>query len=389
MTTIQAATKVDSGHVLPAEPSPKELPQLPSHILDDIVNLLPPPALASCARVSTLWYEHIQPKLYKRIVIREGKYCPEFRERGPTLERLCPNPTSHTTVIEVYPYLDSLSLSLPGGYFRSGASSSNFAKLETLRINSTGRTAGQVLVPLFPNCLNIHPRTLVARDAPLLYDVVPRELNRLSGVKRAFFTFLPDVALVGSNRKWETHGSAATGILFALPPDVEDLTIVFDAPKGGRWRPQPRPEDMPPKPGLEEPAYIETTWVGRFLFSDRGLLHALKSKVPKLRSLTFVNMESVDPVAVIEGPRADTVHSTTEEVRQVLDDALRHHSNKLCEWRFEEPAAWAGSQEEEEEKVKGEPRPSRIRNMSMREWLEVDSAWRDVYDYEEIKEWLA
>lgn len=416
-------TPLAEPEALLAWDSPEYSLRIPLDLLDDIFDLLPRDSLASCARVNTLWYERALPKLYKHIFLRGMDYrWPVFHRIDPParLARLCPHPASHVELIDLY--LHSRALCAPldlqaiaGQHCIYPASSDSglglagtptipptrqlvypappipdLPRLRTLRVHLDHGRASYIhpidtttICPLFKS---MQPQNLVVRNAPLLFEAPPQTLAAIEGVEHAVFVLRPDVALVGTNMKWEANGAGAIGIALALPEDVDHLTIIFHSGQESRWRPQPRPKDIRFPPLLEtEQMYIENTWLGRLLFHNDGLLRCLKYKVPNLDTLTFVNMESVDPVAVIDGTRGETIRSSREQVRKTLNEAFTLYTPEFEGWEFDETLKKSRSRAAS---TTGREHQSRIRSVGMREWLE-QTDWAGVFDAEEVlQDWF-
>ncbi|BEI86522.1 hypothetical protein CcaverHIS002_0608090 [Cutaneotrichosporon cavernicola] len=225
----------------PDEPTRLGLDTLPPEVLEVVFGYLPRADLATVLGVNARLLTTAYPILYKHLWL--GAHLPSFR---PGVRGL--NPLNYIHSVHVAQHDPSECSSLPP------CSSSG----SILSLPSSSHPNIRDICPL----TRLGFSTIVIRNAPLLYHRVTYSFHALS-VPRAIIAFSPDSAVVGSNFKFEVSPDGPNGFLRRMPN-----------------------------------ADTAVTWVGR-LFSP-PVFDALRRRCPALRTLSIVNVEALDPVAVVQ-----------------------------------------------------------------------------------------
>lgn len=236
--------------------------------------------------------------------------------------------------------------------------------------------------------LALRPRTLVLRHAPLLYTRACYALHALR-VPRAILAFSPDSAVVGTNFKYEVAPDGPNGFLRRFP-NADVVVWVWAVRAGEVWRPSPRPRNaevrregwghkaVGRREGQEEggggggegeggeggqgegeeaaeEGYVASTWVGRIL--SPSVFGALKRRCPAVREVVLVNLDALDPVAVVP----DEPH-TQERVGRVARRWVRAQVGRM---------GWTYGKESRREGEEGQGRGDavRVRCLSLREFV--------------------
>ncbi|GMK57838.1 hypothetical protein CspeluHIS016_0406720 [Cutaneotrichosporon spelunceum] len=369
------------------DPTPRRgltrLDTLPLDVLEVILAFLSRDELATVLRVSARFLETAYPILYRHLVL--GVHLPTFQAGVRGL-----NPLEHIHSLHVDQHdpsectaaLFSSDSSSPAGTPISDGTASSGIPL--LSLPATAHPNIRQTCPL----THLRPSTLVIRAAPLLYVRVTYSFHSLC-VPRAIIAFTPDSAVVGSNFKYEVAPDGPNGFLRRIP-NAEEVVWVFAAK---RWRPSPRPRNTAANdPHLahlqsgkggeggaegdekekEERAYLARTWVGR-LFSAQ-VLEAVKRRCPALGRLTIVNLEALDPVAVVQNGPGD--------VGRVVRDWIGRVVRRMDGWSLDGPGCTVGGEDgevvvrcltlgefEDEEQVRGSA-DGGVRREEVETWFE-------------------
>ncbi|CAK9782705.1 hypothetical protein CC85DRAFT_285582 [Cutaneotrichosporon oleaginosum] len=325
----------------PCPDEPPRLDALPPEILEVVFSFLPRKDLATVLGVNTRLLTTAYPLLYRHLVLHA---------RFPSLR-------GGIRGLSPLDHIHSLHL----GQHDPSTCAAALSTLDTTPGTSHVLPLLSLPATAHPNVRDTCPlasqrmHTLVIRAAPLLYVRVTYTFHAVR-VPRAIVVFTPDSAVVGTNFKYEVAPDGPNGFLRRFP-NARVVVWVFAA---RCWRPSPRPRNTEPRAhsrdeaeedgqvegegGAEEGekkreakrrmeerrehAYLARTWVGRLL--SPAVFGALKRRCPAVRELVLVNVEALDPIAVVEADLGP------EHVGRVVRRWVAHTLRGMEGWSYEE-----------------------------------------------------